>query len=101
MWTASKGEMAGVTGEVSRIVRRKVIDKTGLTGLFNIRVELPPDPLNPTGPSIFTVLEEQLGLKLESSKGLADVLAIDNIGTAIGELAYKSCIRACSHEMPD
>jgi len=82
MWTAAKIDMDGVTRAISRIVRRKVIDKTGLRGLFNIRVELPPDPLNavdPTAPSIFTVLEEQLGLKLESSKGYDDVLVIDHI----------------------
>lgn len=82
VWTASKVEMGSVTGAISVIVRRKVIDQTGLTGAFNIRIELPPDPLNttdPTAPSIFTVLEEQLGLKLESSKGPADVLVIDHI----------------------
>jgi uncharacterized protein (TIGR03435 family) len=82
LWTASKVEMGSLTGAISRIVRRKVIDKTGLTGLFNVRMELPPDPLNatdPTAPSIFTVLEEQLGLKLESSKGPAEVLVIDHV----------------------
>jgi uncharacterized protein (TIGR03435 family) len=81
-WTASKVEMGSLTGAISNIVRRKVIDQTGLTGLFNVRMELPPDPLNATdatGPSIFTLLEEQLGLKLESSKGSADVLVVDHI----------------------
>jgi uncharacterized protein (TIGR03435 family) len=74
--------MGSLTGAISNIVRRKVIDQTGLTGLFNVRMELPPDPLNATdatGPSIFTLLEEQLGLKLESSKGSADVLVVDHI----------------------
>jgi bla regulator protein blaR1 len=81
-WTASKVDMGSVTGAISAIVRRKVIDKTALTGLFNVHMELPPDPLNatdPSAPSIFTLLEEQLGLKLESSKGPAEVLVIDRI----------------------
>jgi uncharacterized protein (TIGR03435 family) len=80
-WIASKVDIGSVTGAISIIVQRKVIDKTGLTGLFNVRMELPPNPLNATdtSPSIFTLLEEQLGLKLESSKGPADVLVIDHI----------------------
>ena len=71
-----------IAGNISNIVRRKVVNKTGLTGLYNLRMELPPDPLNAVdaiGPSIFTLLEEQLGLKLDSSTGPADVLVIDHI----------------------
>jgi uncharacterized protein (TIGR03435 family) len=64
------------------LVDRKVIDKTGLAGLFDVHVELPPDPLatnDPTSPSLFTVLQEQLGLKLESDKGPVEVLVIDHV----------------------
>jgi len=71
---------------------RPVVDKTGLKGLYDIKLQWTPDaglaaPVNPpggalsapSGPSLFTALEEQLGLKLEASKGPLPVLVIDSI----------------------
>ena len=72
--------------------QRPVIDRTGLSGLFDIELELtaelgPPPP--PPGeadrvnrafaPSIFTALQEQLGLKLDSRRGPIDVIVIDRV----------------------
>lgn len=75
------------------VVGRPVIDKTGISGRFNLLVKFsregtelagiqakdPPasDPGAP--PSIFTALQEQLGLKLESGRGPVDMLVIDHI----------------------
>ena len=39
----------------------------------------PLPPIDPNGPSIFTALQEQLGLKLDSARGPVDVLAIDRV----------------------
>ena len=86
-WLASMVGMDSISGAISIIVGRKVVDKTGLTGRYNVLMPLPPDPLNTadaTGPSIFTLLEEQLGLKLESTTGPADVLVIDHIERPTG-----------------
>ena len=79
---------------ISQQLGRRVVDKTGLTGLFDIKLEWTPDPgQGPTflggpdgpppaadlsGPSIFTALEEQLGLRLESARGPVDVLVIES-----------------------
>ncbi len=74
-------------------VGRPIEDKTGLTGSYDFtmlwgdeeHVGSPrgPDPSpsadQPSGPSIFTALQEQLGLKLESEKGSVQVLIIDHI----------------------
>jgi uncharacterized protein (TIGR03435 family) len=77
---------------LSRILNRVVIDKTGEVGLFDFHFEFAPNdatplggtplPVSPAGEndtSIFTALEEQLGLKLESSKGPVEVLVIDSV----------------------
>jgi uncharacterized protein (TIGR03435 family) len=65
---------------------RVVVDKTGLAGAYDIdfETELPSLPGQPTTPpreslSLFTTLEEQLGLKLEAKKGPVDVLVIDHV----------------------
>ena len=62
---------------------RHLIDKTGLTGRYDFDLHWTPDdtpadsPLA-GGPSIFTAVQEQLGLKLESAKAPVEVLVIDS-----------------------
>lgn len=76
---------------LSRIVSRHVVDRTGLQGGFDFDLEWTPSPvLGPSdvsdgaassadGPSIFTALQEQLGLKLQRTRGPLDVLVIDRV----------------------
>jgi uncharacterized protein (TIGR03435 family) len=59
---------------------RPVVDKTGLTGRYDIKFE--PDAQDDTqgpGRSIFTVVQEQLGLRLESGKATVETLVIDHV----------------------
>jgi uncharacterized protein (TIGR03435 family) len=68
-----------------------VVDKTGLTGSYDIDLTYTPErplpegvnllgpPPDPNGPSIYTALREQLGLKLESQKVQEEVLVIDHV----------------------
>jgi len=73
--------------ELSRITGRPVADKTGLTGKYDYILEWSPDTgvadadavAGSSGPTIFTALQEQLGLKLESTKGPVDTIVIDHI----------------------
>lgn len=70
-------------------VQRMVVDKTGLAGPWNLEVVYAPEqpaalngavvPPNLDAPSLFTALQEQLGLKLESSRGPVAVLVIDQV----------------------
>jgi uncharacterized protein (TIGR03435 family) len=63
-------------------VDRDVVDRTGLTGTFDLDLTWAPDQLtqvDPNGPSLFTALQEQLGLRLESTTGPVRVLIIDRV----------------------
>ncbi len=76
--------MSVLAKTLSSQLSRTVIDKTGLTGEYDVNLEWNPDltaPENgiaPEGPSIFTAVQEQLGLKLEPGKGPVEVLVIDH-----------------------
>jgi bla regulator protein blaR1 len=77
---------------LSFLLGRPVIDETGLVGNFDLELRWLPDQATAgaslgtaaTGssadaPSIFTALQEQLGLKLKTRRGAVDVLVIDDI----------------------
>jgi uncharacterized protein (TIGR03435 family) len=77
---ATNVTMMALANSLSRIMGRLVSDNTGLNGTFDYQlVWAPPEQTDSTAPSIFTALEEQLGLKLESSKGPVQVLVIDSV----------------------
>ncbi|HVW11164.1 MAG TPA: TIGR03435 family protein, partial [Bryobacteraceae bacterium] len=58
---------------------RQVIDETGLTGKYDFQFAFAPDLGEIAGPSLFTALQEQLGLKLESKKGPVEVVVIESV----------------------
>jgi uncharacterized protein (TIGR03435 family) len=68
--------------ELSQILARTVIDKTGLTGNYDYTLAWTPEdgpPTDAVGPSLFTAIQEQLGLRLEAQKGPVDVVVIDHM----------------------
>jgi bla regulator protein blaR1 len=99
MLSAQGVEPAMFASTLSQQLGRPVIDKTGLTGKYDIDLKWTPDPgqgpatpfgppppgaqlpppPDPNGPSLFTALTEQLGLRLEAEKGPAELLVIDRV----------------------
>jgi uncharacterized protein (TIGR03435 family) len=94
--SAGSVTMANLTNALARLVSRTVVDRTGLAGAFDLDLQWTPDqmpqgrgdpppgspplpPIDPNGPSIFTALQEQLGLKLESTRAPVDMLVIDRV----------------------
>jgi len=89
--------IAELVSELPMYVGRMVVDRTGLTGGFDLEIRFDASspipgagagggfPVQPTGggdpdtPSLFTALEEQLGLKLEAQTGPVEVLVIDHV----------------------
>jgi uncharacterized protein (TIGR03435 family) len=84
--------------QLSNQLGRTVIDKTGLQGLYDIELQWTPEPgqggggfpggppvpdaiagADSSGPTIYTALQEKLGLKLESQKGPVEILVIDSV----------------------
>ena len=90
--------MVDLADRLALYVGRVVVDQTGLAGGFDIDLEWTPDnwrvapdgpqlspdilrlpPVSPDGPSLFTALREQLGLRLEATRGPVKVLIIDSV----------------------
>ena len=91
--SARKIPMALLVSTLSNYVNRQIVDRTNLTGAFDLDLRWTPDdlsvapgaapfpvfPFDPNGPSLQTALQEQLGLKFESQRGPVDVLVIDSV----------------------
>jgi uncharacterized protein (TIGR03435 family) len=70
--------------QLSRLLNRPVLDKTGLAGAFDFTLEFAPEGRGadaagdlPVSPSLFTAVQEQLGLKLEPQKAPVEILVVD------------------------
>ena len=97
--TAQAMPMSMLATQLSNRLGRNVVDKTGLTGNYDFTLEFTPEgmqgmgtgmppreggadappPVDSPGPSIFTAVQDQLGLKLESQKGPVEILILDRI----------------------
>jgi uncharacterized protein (TIGR03435 family) len=96
--TAQGVPIGNLVNMLSQQLHQTVIDKTGLTGKYDLELNWTPDqgsdPMfkgadgapqradtapDASGPSIFTAVQEQLGLKLQSTKGPVETLVVDHI----------------------
>jgi uncharacterized protein (TIGR03435 family) len=92
--------MGAIAAQLSNMLGRVVVDKTGLDGSFDVKLEWTPEPgqggpmgfgppppgapdahppADSSGPTIFTAVQEQLGLRLESQKGPVEMVVIDRV----------------------
>jgi uncharacterized protein (TIGR03435 family) len=93
--TARGIPIANLVNILTMQLHRQVVDKTGLTGKYDIDLKFGPEDgkammqgdssagagpvTTDSGPSIFTALEEQLGLKLDSTKGPVDTIVVEHL----------------------
>ena len=89
---ATAQTMTGFAGLLAGSAGRKVVDRTSLEGLYDFELNWTPDQIpanlpvdvpfprpDPNGPTIFTALQEQLGLKLESATGPLESIVIEKV----------------------
>jgi uncharacterized protein (TIGR03435 family) len=77
--TGVRAPLASLARQLSNQVGRLVVDKTELKGNFDFKMTFAPDLADSEGPSIFTALEEQMGLKLDAQRGPVEVIVIDGV----------------------
>jgi len=75
--TGTQEPLTRLARMLSNQVGRPVLDRTELKGNYDFKMTFAPDLADPEGPSVFTALEEQLGLKLDAQKGPVEILVID------------------------
>jgi uncharacterized protein (TIGR03435 family) len=78
----TQASLSQVVFALSRQMRRPVVDRTGLTGRYDFLLNWTPElapcaDATDNAPSIFTALQEQLGLRLDSIKGPVDTIVVD------------------------
>jgi uncharacterized protein (TIGR03435 family) len=74
--------MSQVAASLAPFVGRFIVDQTGLAGRFDVELTWTPD--DPAGFSIFTAIQEQLGLKLVPKRGPVEVLVVDRVEAPSG-----------------
>jgi uncharacterized protein (TIGR03435 family) len=76
--SAQKMSMSQLADSLSKALGVPVLNMTGIKGLFDIELKWAQDEYSANGPSIFTVVQEQLGLKLEPRKGPVEIIVVDH-----------------------
>jgi uncharacterized protein (TIGR03435 family) len=80
--TLQNTNMDGFAERLARVTELPVVNRTGIDGVFNMKIIWTPEGDHPKGPdsppSLFTAIQEQLGLRLQSQKAPVSVLVIDH-----------------------
>src|ERR1035438_8379573 len=114
--TGTRTTMANFVVVLSRQLGRPVLDRTGLPGRYDFLLTFRPDigscsqpaegrgseAVNPgDGPSIFTAIQEQLGLKLEAIKGPVEIIVVDHAEKADANgIRRRATLTVCVTSLP-
>lgn len=78
--SATKATMSRLSDVLGRRTGRTVVDRTGLSGEYDLKLEWAPDlTAESVDASIFAALQEQLGLKLEPTKAPVEIIVVDHV----------------------
>jgi uncharacterized protein (TIGR03435 family) len=82
--TGERASMAVLAEALARIVEHPVVDRSGLQGVYSLKLQYTPDNSksdgpDAAGPSIYAALEEQLGLKLQTQKLPVEIIVVDYV----------------------
>ena len=86
-WVATRIDMHSAAGALGAMLRSPVVDRTEFTGKFDVQLDLPgegmadnrADSVETSETSLFTLLQEKLGVKLDSIKVTTEVVVIDHV----------------------
>ena len=84
-----RARISQLADRLSTLLGRTVLDKTGLAGIYNVELTFAPDPImgeppqgapapDPSSPSIFVAIQQQLGLRLQAGRGPVEVMIVDS-----------------------
>lgn len=82
--SGTRVSMKEIAGALTGIVGRPVVDNTGLTGAYDLNLSWTPEEVSTEhdtstqGPSLFTALQDQLGLRLSTGKTPVDMVIVDH-----------------------
>jgi uncharacterized protein (TIGR03435 family) len=83
VWTIKKGSMAMLGDQLARNLGVSVVDKTALDGVYDYELrwnddQTPNGPEADAAPSLFTALQDTLGLRLQPQKVLVEIIVVDS-----------------------
>jgi uncharacterized protein (TIGR03435 family) len=80
MYYGTRVSVDQVAENLAIVTGRPVVNETGLTGFYDVKLQWTPDAEpaeTATGPTLVTAIQEQLGLKLEAKKGPVEIVVVD------------------------
>ncbi len=77
--TGTSQTMGNFADFLARHLDRPVIDRTGVSGKYDIKMDWSKEGIDSNLPTLFSALQEQLGLRLESTKGPVEILVVDSV----------------------